>query len=236
MTDLHTHILPGMDDGAKTPEESIAMLQAQSAQGVDTVVLTPHFYPDREPSEQFLARRKAAAEMLEHAISGLPARQQAQLPKRLLGAEVAYVPGLHGIRDLKSLCIGQTKNLLLELPFYLWDTGLIRGLYDVLGHCGITPVLAHMERYVLCQSKRMVQEVLEQGFPVQVGTDMLTGVCSPSMRLLRQGKAHLIASDCHDLQRRKPGLGEAMKLAEKKLGQEAASELAELADQLAGLA
>ena len=55
MIDIHTHILPGMDDGASTPEESLAMLRMQREQGVDTVFLTPHFHRDRENPEHFLS-------------------------------------------------------------------------------------------------------------------------------------------------------------------------------------
>ena len=62
MTDLHTHILPGMDDGAVSVETSLEMLRMERDQGVDAVVLTPHFYRDRERPEQFLARRRASAE------------------------------------------------------------------------------------------------------------------------------------------------------------------------------
>ena len=235
MTDLHTHILPGVDDGARTPQDSIAMLQEQFMQGVDTVVLTPHFYPDRESVESFLERRDAAFAELEDTISQLPQEAREALPQRLLGAEVAYVPGLHEADDLRGLCIGNTKHMLLELPFYPWDTRLIRGLYDVLGHSGVTPVLAHMERYFAYQGKRMLNEVLELGLPVQVGTDMLAMMFSPAMRLLRQGRGHLLASDCHDLYRRPPALRQAMSLVEKKLGQEAVEELNSLADHLAGV-
>ena len=235
MTDLHTHILPGVDDGAKTPQDSLAMLRAQSAQGVDAVVLTPHFYPDRESMESFLERRDAAFAELEQTIAQLPQEEQDALPKRLLGAEVAYVPGLHEAESLRELCIGTTRNMLLELPFYQWDARLLRGLYDMLGHSGVTPVLAHVERYFLCQNKRMLNEVLDLGLPVQVGTDMLAMTFSPAMRLLRQGRGHLLASDCHDLRARPPALRQAMALVEKKLGQETVEELDALADHLAGL-
>ena len=236
MTDLHTHILPGVDDGAKTPQDSIAMLREQSLQGVDTVVLTPHFYPDREPLERFLSRRAEGFEELEHAIMQLPPEEQQLLPRRLLGAEVAYVPGLHDADGLRELCIGTTKHMLLELPFYPWDARLIRGLYDVLGNSGVTPVLAHMERYMMCQSKRLINEVLDLGLPVQIGIDMLKGVFSPSMHLLRKGRGHLLASDCHDLHSRRPALRSAMELVAKKLGEETVEDLIALADHLAGVA
>lgn len=233
MTDLHNHILPGVDDGAKTEQESIAMLCAQFEQGVDTVVLTPHYYPDREEPAAFLERRAEAAQRLEEAIAALPEEQQCRLPRRILGAEVAYLPGLHRMEGLQQLCIGSTKNMLLELPFYLWDQGLIRQLYDFLGHSGVTPVLAHIERYLFCQQKKLVEEVMDLGLPVQVGTDTIGHRLSPAMKLLRQGRGHLIASDCHDLIRRPPTLGAAMKAVGKKLGQERLEDLLEMADQLA---
>lgn len=234
MTDLHTHILPGVDDGAKTPQDSIAMLQEQFSQGVDTVVLTPHYYPEREPLESFLRRRAAAWTELQEAVMALPREELSRLPRLVLGAEVAYVPGLYMMEGLQALCIGKTRNMLLELPFYVWDMQMIHGIYDFLGRAGVTPVLAHIERYFACQSNRLLDEVLSLGFPIQVGVQDLERRFSPTMRLLKQGKAHIIASDCHDLRFRRPVLGPAMACVYKKLGQERAEELIELADQLAG--
>ena len=80
MTDLHTHILPGMDDGAKTVEQSLQMLQMQLEQCVDTVVLTPHFYRERETVEEFLSRRGKAMAQLTAALP-------ANAPQLLLGAD-----------------------------------------------------------------------------------------------------------------------------------------------------
>ena len=89
MTDLHTHILPGMDDGAPDVETSLAMLREEARQGVDTVVLTPHFYRDRERPEHFLARRARAADRLNSAIQALPGEERRAMPRLILGAEVA---------------------------------------------------------------------------------------------------------------------------------------------------
>lgn len=213
-------------------EDSLAMLYAQYAQGVDTVVLTPHYYPDREDSASFLKRRKAAWEELTQTIGGLPQEEKLRLPKLILGTEVAYVPGLQSTEHLQAMCIGNTKNLLLELPFYMWDTGMIHQLYDFLGRAGVTPILAHIDRYFPCQKKKMMEEVLELGLPVQVGTDTVCQTFSPAIKLLKQGKGHLLASDCHDLHFRAPNLRQAMQMAEKKLGKERCEELNEMADQL----
>lgn len=233
MTDLHTHILPGMDDGAKTAEESIAMLRLQWEHGVDTVVLTPHFYPTKESVEQFLARRDAAFAQMMAAVRCLPEEEQNMFPRLILGAEVAYVPGLEEMQGLQRLCIGNTKNMLLELPFFAWSNMLIRQLYHFIERVGVTPILAHIERYFACQEKKLLNEVMALGLPVQVGTDILSGAFSPVMKLLRKGQAHLVASDCHDLLRRVPNLGQALAQVEKKLGRQRLEELTELADQLA---
>ena len=232
MTDLHTHILPGVDDGAKTVKDSLTMLRAQYEQGVDTVVLTPHFYPDREDCASFLRRRKAAWEHLLQTICALPQQEQLRLPRIVLGAEVAYVPGLQMIDHLAALCIGNTKNMLLELPFYLWDQSFVHQLYDFLGRAGVTPVLAHIDRYFAIQKKKTMEEVLDLGLPVQVGTETVNRPCSVAIKLLKQGKAHFLASDCHDMNFRAPNLRQAMLVAQKKLGQERCEELIEMADQL----
>ena len=232
MVDLHTHILPGVDDGARTVQDSLTMLFAQYAQGVDTVVLTPHYYPDREESSAFLLRRNAAWQQLNEAIEALSAEEKAQLPALILGAEVAYIPGLQNVSDLEQLCIGNTKNMLLELPFYLWDMQMVHGLYSFLEQAGVTPILAHVERYIPCQRRKMLDAVLELGLPVQVGTDLMSMAFSPVLRLLKQGRGHLVASDCHDLSHRPPNLAQAMDVVKKKLGHERFEELDDLAIQL----
>ena len=234
MIDLHTHILPGVDDGAKTAQDSIAMLQMQYETGVDTVVLTPHYYPQKEPLANFLSRRAAAWEQLQAAILALPQERLCCLPRLILGAEVAYTPGLYALEGLQALCIGNTKNMLLELPFFVWDTQMVHSLYDFLGRAGVTPILAHIERYFACQKKKFLDEVLELGLPVQVGLQGLERRFSHTLRLLKQGKAHMIASDCHDLHHRRPELARAMEYVEKKLGMEYVAELTELAKQLVG--
>ena len=125
MTDLHTHILHGMDDGSPDVETSLAMLREEARQGVDTVVLTPHFYRDRERPEHFLARRERAADRLNDAILSLPEEERRALPRLVLGAEVAWWPNLADCEELPELCIGRTKNLLVELPFTPWNDRML---------------------------------------------------------------------------------------------------------------
>ena len=159
MTDLHTHILPGMDDGAKTPEESLQMLRMERDQGVDTVVLTPHFYRDRERPEQFLARRRASAEALRDALMALPEEEIRTMPRLILGAEVAWVPNLPDMPELSRMCMGRSKYLLLELPFSAWSDPLFRQLRELMDRTGVTPVIAHVERYACLFHGKALQRI-----------------------------------------------------------------------------
>lgn len=233
MTDLHTHILPGMDDGAKTEEESLALLRMEQNQGVDTVVLTPHFYPQQESIEQFLARREDAVGRLRKAIDAEGTDAQG-LPQLLVGAEVLWRSDLSDVEHLDRLCIEGTQNLLLELPFSLWSGQLINQLYDMIGQTGITPVIAHLERYLALQPKALIEEILDIGIPVQISAEVLTHPLrrGGAMKLLKSGRAHLLASDCHDCTNRPPDLAAGMEIVRRKLGESFARDLSAYADSL----
>ena len=222
MIDLHTHILPGMDDGAKDVKTSLALLRMESAQGVGTVVLTPHFYRDREEPQHFLTRRASAAQTLAAAIKALSEPEQNALPRLALGAEIAWVPHLADWPELPELCLGTSAYFLLELPFYPWTDQLINQLYELPGRTGLTPVLAHIERYLRSQKPQYLEAVLDLGFPVQVSAEPLLHLTQrgPVLRLLRTHRAQLVASDAHDPTTRPPSLGEAFELLRRKLGEE----------------
>lgn len=140
MIDFHSHILPGMDDGSQTVEESLTLLEMLRAQGVDTVAATPHFYARENSPEVFLRRRGEAWERLN-------ARLTPGGPQVLLGAEVRYYRGISRLEELHRLCLSGTHVLLLEMPFSPWSSGILEELEDLLRE-DITVVLAHIERYL----------------------------------------------------------------------------------------
>ena len=220
MIDLHTHILPAMDDGAKDVQTSLELLRMEAEQGIDAVVLTPHFYRDRETPAHFLARRDQSARSLLSAIGQLPAPEQAALPRLALGAEIAWVPNLADWPELPRLCLGSSPYFLLELPFRPWTDQLINQLYELPGRTGLTPVLAHLERYLKAQKRSHLEAVLALGVPIQVSAEPLLHLTqrAPVLNLLRTHRAQLIASDAHDLTTRPPNLGQALKTLRRKLG------------------
>lgn len=222
MNDLHTHILPELDDGADTVETSLAMLREEYAQGVDTVALTPHFYRDREHLSDFLQRREEGYHKLLAAIAALSEEEKEALPNLLLGAEVAWVPNLAQLPELEKLCYRDTKFLLLELPFGSWDDTLFRQIYDLMNCRGITPVIAHIDRYWGTQKKEQFETLFSLGVPVQLSAEPLLHFATrgQALRLIKTGKVQMLISDAHNLTNRQPNLGKAFDVLCKKLGTE----------------
>ncbi len=225
MTDLHTHILPGMDDGAQTVQDALAMLRTEAQQGVDTVALTPHFSIKDEPVSDFLARREKAYQQLINELKGQTH------PELVMGAEVAWTQGMPDWPDLEALCYEGTRILLVELPVTPWTHEMFRQLYSLEGRRGILPMIAHVERYLHCQEKRVIGRLLDMGYPVQVSAEALLHMTSRRKALdLFVNYDALLISDCHDISHRKPNMGAALKVMEKKLGHHMAWDLASLTD------
>lgn len=229
MIDVHTHILPAMDDGAKNVEMSLKMLSMEKEQGVDTVVLTPHFYRQREQTDRFLTRRAKSFEILNQAVSD----QQGDFPKLVLGAEVLWVPNLAEWPELEQLCIGDSSYMLVELPFHTWDDRMIDQLYSLMNR-GITPIFAHLERYLDKQSDEYIQEIIGMGTLVQVSCEPLTHFWGrrATLNMLKRNQAHILASDCHNLTTRAPNLKSGFDAVKRLLGENAAQRLEKNASQI----
>lgn len=211
MIDFHTHILPGMDDGSRDTAESLEMLRRSQAQGVDTVVLTPHFYARRESIADFCIRRQTAYEALRQAQDG------ETLPALFLGAEVRYFEGMTRADDLQKLCIG--SYLLVEMPFEPWSRRTVQEVQNLPAARGITPILAHIERYMaLPHWEEAVKELTAGGCLLQMNAEAFLGPLRGrrARGLLRQGWADLLGSDCHNTTSRPPNLGEIRRRLEGK--------------------
>lgn len=179
MTDYHSHILPGMDDGSRSVEESLSLLREEVRQGIDTVVMTPHFYSGQNSPRRFLKRRFDSFQKL------LP-RLDRSCPRIILGAEVQFFPGISDCEDLSLLTIGQTKLLLLEMPFSRWDRQTVQETL-LLGECrDVRVVLAHIDRYYTDQPVSLWRELSEAGILMQLNTSALDG----SLNRLRYRKLH----------------------------------------------
>lgn len=205
MIDIHTHLLPQMDDGSKSLMESLAMLRALADQGVSRVAATPHFYPGETSREEFLARRGAAAARLEEGLTP-------ELPRIMLGAEVYYFEGIARAEAAEELRIQGTELLLVEMPFRAWTARMVDEVLDLNARRGMRVLLAHIERYLRFQKPEVWDVLEEAGVLFQSNASFFLDwkTRRKALRMLKAGRIHLLGSDCHNMTTRPPRLGEAL--------------------------
>lgn len=218
MIDFHTHILPKMDDGSESTEESIVMLKMQAEQGIRCVVATPHFYAEHETPQDFLHRREHSYQSLQQEIErqGL----QEQLPQIRLGAEVRYFEGISRSSAVHDLKIEKTDLLLLEMPFVSWSQRMIQEVKAAQQQLDLTILLAHVERYRRTQGFFFHKKLEEMGALIQSNAEFFLNkqTRKKAMHLFEEGKINLLGSDCHNCTVRPPNLGKAIQLLTEQFG------------------
>ncbi len=220
--DLHSHILPGMDDGAADINESMAMLKMLADAKVDKVVLTPHFYRQNEKISSFLKRRAEAFEKLSEAAS-----EMRLCPELILGAEVYFYPSLSSDPDFHELCIQNTDFVLLEMPFEQFHDNFYSGFSKFMNHCEEKILLAHVERYLSFGNKpEDIMRLFEYGSALcQMNCSSLaeTGYFKKKvlLNLISDGLISGIGTDAHNTSRRPPMYDKAEKVIVSKCGHRA---------------
>lgn len=218
VTDLHSHILPQLDDGSDSCDCSLAMLRMEAEQGITRVVATPHFYPSRDSLERFLQRRARAYDRLSQKTADDPS-----LPQVLLGAEVYFFHGMSRSDRLFPLTIDGKSGILVEMPPPPWTQEMYRELEQLRTVQGLTPILAHIDRYLHpLYTREILQCVRELPLLVQANASFFLRRATSAMalRMLKAEQIHLLGSDCHDATSRKPDLGPALERIGAKLGTE----------------
>ncbi|MBR4910968.1 MAG: hypothetical protein IKZ47_06585 [Clostridia bacterium] len=194
MLDLHTHILPAVDDGARTAEEGVALLRQMQEQGVTAAVATPHFFPGSMELEDFLERRNAALKELTAAGGDIQV-------KIIAGAEVLYFGGIGRFENVRRLTVGGSRYLLLELlGVKAIDEKVIKDITDLGERLDIIPVIAHTERYCRYKGYRKLVSAIADGralCQINAGFSGSKPETRAVKKLLRRGLIDFIASDCH---------------------------------------
>ena len=231
MIDIHTHILPEMDDGSKSVEETIKMFSMMVEQEVDTVVATPHFYIDGTEIDEFLKRREACVKKL---IDGMGSIER---PYIALGAEVQFFPEMHSTEGIDKLCISGTRYMLVEMPFDTWNSYTYKALGAVYAAKGITPIIAHVERYFEfqdCDEMRILQQLKEANVLIQVNSTFLTQRTTKrkALKLIKKGFINFMGSDCHNTETRPPELRSGFDVIYEKLGEDGLSSFAYWEDRI----
>ncbi len=221
MIDIHSHILPGVDDGAHDQEEAVQMLRMAAAAGTTDIVATPH------ANEQFRFDPIAAA----HGVAEL-AEAAGGVPRLHYGCELHLTA--ENIDDAlhfpAQYTIARRGYLLIEFS----DFSIPKSTGDILTrliNAGMRPILAHPERNpVLRRQWSDLAAWVEQGCLVQLTAQSLTGRFGRTAKaaceeLLKRELVHFIASDGHDLKHRPPVLDEAWEWIERRHGRDTAQRL-----------
>ena len=219
MIDIHCHILPGIDDGPQTMQESVLMAKMAYDDGITHIVATPHVkYELTEPSRILGLLAELNGILRE---DGIPLNV-------LRGADVNAVidPGL-----LDPYTINGTRYILLEFPYARIPVD-VRGTLFRFARAGLRPIITHPERNrSVISNLSLAAEIIKSGALIQITAGSITGEFGPEIagcaeKLLIEGYVHFIASDAHSLRHRPPMLSEAVKRAAELVGKDSARALA----------
>ena len=225
MIDIHSHILPFLDDGPKTFEESIEMCKIAAEDGITTIVATPHSMNGMYESE---------SDKIVKAVKELNLKlKEAQVSVKILpGAELHINERLlEDIRTGKALTMNNNKkHILLELPFLFTPPGTDKLIFD-LRSIGIIPIIAHAERITFFQrNPKILEQLVKSGILVQISAGSLSGLFGTrerkcAVKFLKNKMVHFIASDAHSAVSRPPVLTRALEEASRIVGEKEAEKL-----------
>ena len=210
MIDIHNHMLPAVDDGAKNEDMALSMLKEAVRQGVNHLVLTPHLY--EADIIKGTGEWKAKIEKGKQTVMELIGAHE--LPVEVtVAAEVRYQDMLPIILEELEVLIGG-KYLLLEFAFHSVPNNLERIIYEITRR-GVTPIIAHPERIKPWQrDPKRLEELINMGCPTQLDIGSFLGTLGPNTEklanfLFDRDAVHLVGSDSHNIQARplysKPG-------------------------------
>ena len=222
--DIHTHILPGVDDGAADIQEACQLVRMAREDGTKVLFLTPHYRGDYD---------NCSAEHLQKIFSQLQEAVAEEMPdmRLCLGAEIRFdgdVP--EKLQQGEVLSLDGSRFVLLEFSRQALRSQILLGVKEISRY-GYTPIIAHVER---CDTFRrfpeLVDEVRRLGANVQINADSVLGahgfaVKRFSRKLLKGGKVQFVATDAHDSQKRPPVLNKCFVWVCKKYGRDYAAQI-----------
>ena len=219
MIDVHCHILPEIDDGAKNIEESIMMAKIASEEGIKTIIATPHYIEGEYFREKFFNK-----EVLKQLNSEIKLRNIDL--EVLLGNEVFISPNIFNLLDNDKIAkLNNSKYMLIELPYWEIPFYTEKILYN-LKLRGITPILAHPERnHKIIDNPNVLYNFIKQGVLAQMNINSIMDNESKVIRktseiLLAHNMIHFIATDAHSYKFRTPRVKDKLVALYKIIGSE----------------
>jgi protein-tyrosine phosphatase len=217
MFDLHSHILPGIDDGAADLSVSLEMARMYIDDGVECIACTPHILPGLYHNTGSQIRKAVERLQVELYDAGLGLRL-------FPGADNHVIPGfVEGLRSGQLLSIADTRYVLVEPPHHVAPARM-EDLFFSLIVAGYVPILTHPERMAWIEAKyETIRRLVQRGVWMQITCGALYGTFGRqpkywAERMLDEGLVHILATDAHEADRRIPDLGKGRLAAEQRLG------------------
>lgn len=216
LVDIHTHVLPEVDDGAASMHMALDMLTRAESEGVQALVVTPHVRSHDEIERDELHARRFDELQAAAANSGIAV-------ELFLGAELAFRYGLAEVAGWPSVPLADGPYVLVDLPVGPMPTGLEQGFFE-LRAAGFKPILAHPERHrELATSPDQVERLRHQELLFQVDAGSFTGrfgrrAKATAEMFLQMGCIEFVGSDGHDLEKRPISLQSARRLVTQACG------------------
>ncbi|WP_097027920.1 tyrosine-protein phosphatase [Clostridium peptidivorans] len=205
MFDIHSHIIHGIDDGAKNLEESLKMVGIAEAEGFDYIVATPHYA--RGYYENSYSAINEKVKDLNAVI------KEKGIDIKVISGQEVYLDD-NTLKDYKNGllgCIGDTSYMLIEFPMDKLPKNALDILYELRVR-GVNPIIAHPERYkYFIEKPSLINSFLEEEYLFQINAGSLKGVFGKKVRdtavtFINNGIVNFIGSDCHSLNKRCPGI------------------------------
>lgn len=224
IVDMHCHLIPGVDDGAKTYEMALEILNKEYNEGVSTVILTPHFRRKMfEPDKELVYENyKKLKNMVKKQIPGL---------KLYLGCEFHASMGMvERLNRNPDYCMAGTDYVLIEFS-EADDMSYIKERVRAVQMAGYRPIIAHAERYPKVMKRLdMLEELVDIGAWIQLNADSILGkegwkIKRFCRKMMKANLVHLVGSDVHNLTDRPSNLGECADYVQKKEGRDYAERL-----------
>lgn len=224
--DFHSHILPSLDDGSVSIEESISLLDMLAESGTDVVVATPHFYCHEISLDDFLAARNESYKLLQPYL-------KSNHPKILLGAEVLFSNKLKSLKDLERLTIEGTSYLLLEMPYIRLSPQIINSVSELSDSGRVKILMAHIERYLNFTDFSDLESLMSLDVLGQLNANSFLNrkTRKRCFKLINKGYVQVIGSDLHHKDRGVV-VSKAYEVIEKKYGNDKISQIEESGKRL----
>lgn len=212
--DVHSHVLPQVDDGSSSMEETIGMLSLVYEQGIRTVFATPHYHQGRHQysKTELYETLETVREAIKDELPGL---------FLLLGQEILYFDGIcDALKAGEALTMGDSRAVLVEFRCADSWNAIFQGVRKLL-YARYIPIIAHAERYQALREPGRLEELIQAGAVIQMNYSSLEGNFWNKdthwcRKQVLEGRIHLLGTDAHNMGSRKPDLSGAMKWLDKK--------------------